>query len=93
MENEFLIGGLKVTVNRGESSSVSLEYDFAGDRYVDRVGIAELKQALSDMFAHLEGLEQEQKGKAVAKYISPETAKKLKDLGINNLDYIVKGFD
>lgn len=93
MENEFLIGGLKVTIQRGEGSAVSVEYDFAGDRYADKLNIGELKQALSDIFSHLESLEQEQKEKSVAKYISPETAKKLKDLGIKNLDYIVKGFE
>lgn len=93
MENGFSIGGLKLSLTKGEGSLVSIEYDFAGDRYVDKMDISELKQALSDIFSRLEGMEQEGREKAVAKYISPETAKKLKALGINDLDYIVKGFE
>ncbi len=91
MDEQFKVGGLTVTLAKGDKSQINIEYAFGEDMYVDKVEIGDMRKFVSRIKKHVDGL-YENSSQDYAKYLDPKTAEKLKSLGIRDLSYVTRGF-
>jgi len=91
MDEQFKVGGLTVTLTKGEDSRINIEYSFGDETYTDKVEIGDMRKFVSRIKKHVDGL-YENSSQDYAKYLDQKTAEKLKALGIKDLSYVTRGF-
>lgn len=90
MDGQFKLGGMTLKLTKDNGTDLKVEYELGEDSFADSVEAGEMKKFISNLKRFVDELYMDT-SKDYLKYIDPQTAEKLKALGIKDLSYIARG--